>query len=106
MKDNLILFENIEWDTPHPGAEQKTYTNENRTMRLLIFRDNFIEHDWCMKGHIGFVLRGQMTLNFNGQLLNYKKGDGLWIHSGQHSKHKVIIEKGGFVELILFEDND
>jgi quercetin dioxygenase-like cupin family protein len=58
-----------------------------------------------MNGHVGFVLRGEMKIDFNGKILSYKAGDGIWINQGVDSKHKVIIEKDKFVELILFEEN-
>ena len=44
-----------------------------------------------------------MQIDFNGIIKPYKKGDGLWISQGENSKHKVLIEKGKHVELILFE---
>ncbi len=44
-----------------------------------------------------------MKINFNEQVQEYKKNDGLWIEEGESNKHKVIIEKGKFVTLILFE---
>lgn len=67
------------------------------------FLDNFVEEEWCVSGHIGYVLDGEMTIDFNGTIKNYKKGDGLWIKEGESSKHKAIIKKGKQVELILFE---
>ena len=47
-----------------------------------------------------------MQIDFNGIIKPYKKGDGLWISQGENSKHKVPIEKGKHVELILFESED
>ena len=47
-----------------------------------------------------------MQIDFNGIIKPYKKGDGLWISQGENSKHKVLIEKGKHVELILFESED
>lgn len=104
MEENKILFENIEWDKTNNGVEQKIYYKGNKKLRLLIFRDNFQEKDWCENGHIGYVLNGEMKIDFNGKISNYKKGDGLWINKGESSKHKVIIEKGKHIELILFEE--
>jgi len=47
-----------------------------------------------------------MTIDFDGSSSHYKKGDALWIESGEAEKHKVLIAKGKFVELILFEESD
>ena len=103
MTDNLIHFENLDWERPKEGVEQKVYSVGNERLRLLRFQDSFIEKEWCFDGHIGFVLQGEMKIDFNGTIKNYKKGDGLWINEGESSKHKVIIEKGKQIELILFE---
>lgn len=103
MTNHLIHFNNLNWERPSEGVEQKIYSDGNRRLRLLRFYDSFIEKDWCVAGHIGYVLEGEMKIDFNGTIKNFKKGDGLWINEGDSSKHKVIIEKGKQVELILFE---
>jgi len=103
MIENVIQFDKLKWERPRKGVEQKIYSNGNQRMRLLRFYDNFIEKDWCINGHIGFVLKGEMKINFNGIIKSYRQGDGLWIEKGEKSKHKVIIEKGKQIELILIE---
>jgi hypothetical protein len=103
MKHNLIHFKKIKWDKSKTGIEQKVFSVGNEKLRLIIFRDNFIEKEWCINNHTGYVLDGEMKINFNGELFSFKKGDGLLISEGVQSKHKVIIEKGNYVKLILFE---
>ena len=103
MENNLLLFEAIEWDKTKVGIEQKVFQRGDKKLRLLIFKDDFVENDWCVNGHVGYVLEGEMKIDFNGNTCNYKKGDGLWIDKGEKFKHKVIIEKGKFIKLILFE---
>lgn len=103
MADKLICFESMDWEKPNEGVEQKVYSNGNKKLRLLKFKDNFIEREWCLNGHVGFVIKGEMKIDFNGEIKSYKKGDGLWINKGKDSKHKVIIDKGKEIELILFE---
>lgn len=106
MDENLIKFENIEWDKPKMGVRQKIYSNGKTRLRLLQFSEDFIEEDWCIKGHVGFVLNGIMRIDFNGTIKRYKKGDGIWINQGDANKHKVMIEKGQHIELILFESEE
>ena len=103
MTNNLIHFENLNWESPKEGVEQKIYSVGNKRLRLLKFHDNFVEEEWCLASHVGLVLEGEMKIDFNGVIKNYKKGDGLWINEGESSKHKVLIEKGKQIELILFE---
>lgn len=105
MTEYLIHFESMEWEHPKKGMKQKIYSDEKDRIRLLRFSDDFIEEEWCLKNHIGFVLNGEMKINFNGEIKSYRKGDGLWIKEGESSKHKVSIEKGKHIELILFESS-
>ncbi|MBL4755385.1 MAG: hypothetical protein JKY52_17535 [Flavobacteriales bacterium] len=44
-----------------------------------------------------------MKIDFNGEVVSYQKGDGLWISEGNASKHKVLMEKGGRALLFLVE---
>jgi hypothetical protein len=103
MFDNIIHFESLDWENPKEGVEQKVYSKGKKKMRLLVFQDTFIEEGWCLNGHVGFVLDGEMNVDFSGSIRKYKKGDGIWIDEGKSSKHKVVIEKGKHVELVLFE---
>ncbi|MHA6248570.1 hypothetical protein ACXYMU_11575 [Pontibacter sp. CAU 1760] len=96
-------FEHTPWEMPAVGVAQKVFSDGKARMRRLRFSDDFVEEQWCTKGHAGYVLDGAKEIAFDGTTVHYKKGDGVWIAPGEASKHKAIIRKGGFVELILFE---
>lgn len=101
----LIQFDKLQWETPAEGVEQKVYSNGHQRLRLLRFYDNFVEKEWCTNSHIGYVLNGEMKINFNGIVKTYQQGFGLWIEGGEITKHKVIMDKGKQVEIILFEND-
>ncbi|MDP5168655.1 MAG: cupin domain-containing protein [Bacteroidia bacterium] len=103
MIDQLIRFEEIPWERPANGVTQKIYATDGQRLRLIRFGDDFVEKKWCMAGHIGFVLSGEMSIDFDGAIQHYRQGDGLWIVAGETSRHKVRIDQGKQVELILFE---
>jgi quercetin dioxygenase-like cupin family protein len=103
MHKKLIPFEQMEWERPKAGVAQKVCSDGQNRIRLLRFEEDFVEDAWCEKGHVGYVLKGAMEIEFKGETLAYKAGDGLWIAAGLAAKHKVLIAKGGFVELVLFE---
>ena len=103
---NLIKFKQLAWEIPRQGVKQKIHSNGQSRLRLIQFDDTFVEEDWCSKGHVGYVVEGEMTINVNGAMNTYKKGDGLWLEQGESNQHKVIIEKGKRVELILFESEE
>lgn len=106
MKNSLLKFNDLEWDEPKLGVKQKVFSDGKSKLRLLQFDESFIEEEWCMKGHVGYVVDGEMTIDFNSIIKHYRRGDGLWIEPGESNKHKVIMKPGSKVELILFESVD
>ncbi len=106
MENVKIAFAEKVWENPRRGVYQKIFTDGNRRIRVLRFEYGFVEHDWCTKGHIGYVLSGKMTIDFNGVLKTFSQGDGLWIEAGEACKHKVIIKEGEMAELVRFEEEN
>lgn len=96
-------FDNIAWEQVAPEMKQKTLHVNGKQLKLIQLQDDFIEHDWCTKAHLGLVLSGEMNIDFNGIKTPYKKNDVLTIPAGESSKHKAIIAKGKSVTLLLFE---
>ncbi len=105
MDERRIDFEKLKWETPHPGMKQKIYNCEGECIRLVEFSEDFVEENWCLNRHIGVVLEGEMDINFNAEVVHYRKGDGIWTAGGQDNKHKVLIAPGQHVRLLLFENN-
>lgn len=103
MNNHLINFVSIKWTNAGVGVRYKAFVNGNQKLRLVEFSEGFIEPDWCLHGHAGYVLDGEFALDFNGKDERYKKGDILFIPSGKDDKHKAILSKGEKVTLLLFE---
>ena len=70
------------------GHQVKSVLQGEKRLRLVEFTQEFTEPDWCTKGHIGMVLEGEVAININGVIQNFKAGDGLLIPSGAQSRHK------------------
>lgn len=103
MTNHLIEFNKIEWVNADIGIRYKAFTNGNQRIRLAEFSEGFSEADWCSNGHIGYVLDGEFALDFNKKTEHFKKGDTIFIPSGEEDKHKAILGKGEKVTLLLFE---
>ena len=103
MANRKIDFGALDWQSPLPGARFKSYEQAGRTLRLLELTEDFVEPEWCTKGHIGYVLEGQMEVDFDGEVVRYSAGDGIFILPGEEHRHlaKVLSE---VVRLILVED--
>lgn len=98
----IIKFESIPWEVPAEGIRFKAYEQEGKKLRLAEFTKEFFEADWCTKGHIGYILDGQMEVDFNGKVIMFGSGDGLFIPAGEKHKHKarVLTDK---LRIILVE---
>ncbi len=103
MERCKVDFELLPWETPMVGIRFKAYQQGGRRLRLVEFAKNFVEPDWCTKGHIGYVLEGQMEIDFNGKVVLFSPGDGIFIPQGDKEKHmaKILTD---VVKIVLVED--
>lgn len=101
MKNYLIDFKNMRWESPAPGVRYKSFIRGTQKIRLVEFTEEFRENDWCTKGHVGYILEGSIAIDFNGKLIRYSAGDGIFIEEG--SKHKAKVDKGEKALIVLFE---
>ncbi len=103
MEKYKVDLESMVWESPADGVRFKAYEQGGKKLRLVEFGKEFVEPDWCTKGHIGYILQGQMEIDFNGKVILFGPGDGVFIPTGQEHKHKarVLTDK---VKAILVED--
>jgi quercetin dioxygenase-like cupin family protein len=103
MNTYKVDFESMPWETLITGIRFKAYEKGGRKLRLVEFSKEFVERDWCTKRHIGYVLEGQMEIDFDGRVVAFRPGDGVFIPAGEKHKHKgrVLTDK---VRAILVED--
>lgn len=96
-------FESIPWENPATGVRFKVFEKDGKKLRLAEFAKDFVEADWCTRGHIGYIIEGQMEIDFNGKVIVFGPGDGLFISAGEEHKHKGKALTD-IVRLILVED--
>ena len=82
-----IDFTRIEWTNSAMGLRAKTFESDGKQLRLAEFSKKFREIDWCEKNHIGFVVEGEIEIDFEDKTEVFKKGNGLFICS--NAKHKA-----------------
>jgi len=103
MEHYRVDFKSMPWQTPAAGVRFKSYEQDDRRLRFAEFGREFIEPDWCTKGHIGYVLEGRVEIDFDGETVVFEAGDGLFIPAGQEHKHKGKVLTDA-VKLLLVED--
>lgn len=103
MEQYKIDFKSVPWETPVAGVKFKAHEQDNRRLRLAEFSTEFVEADWCTKGHIGYILDGRMEIDFNGKIVMFGPGDGLFIQAGDKHKHKAKVLTDT-LKILLVED--
>ena len=92
------------WESPAAGVRFKAYEQGGRKLRLVEFGREFVETGWCTKGHIGYILEGRMEVNFDGKVVAFGPGDGIFIPADNEHRHKAkVLTKS--VKVVLVEDN-
>lgn len=115
MHSNNIPFHTTDWSqipaTTHIGetgvAYWRTLQFGDLRVRMVEYSPNYKADHWCQKGHLLFVIEGEMTTELaDGQLFTMKTGvsyqvsDDLSSHrSFTEGGAKLIIIDGGFLAL-------
>ena len=71
------------------GARHKAAERAGKRIRLLELSESFVEHDWCTKGHAGYLLDGDLEIAFEARVEQFAQGDGFIIRSGTDDRHKA-----------------
>jgi len=97
-----IPFGEMPWDTPMPGVRCKISRQGARQIRLVEYTGQMEQH-WCEKAHLGYVLQGEIEIEFPGGSERYSAGDGVSIPAGHEHRHKakVLSER---VTVVFVED--
>ena len=103
MEQYRIDFDSMVWKEPADGVRFKAYEQDGRKLRLLELSKDFVEPNRCTKGHIGFILEGQIEIDFNGNVIVFGQGDGLFILAGEKHRHKARVLTDT-IKMILVED--
>ena len=89
MESHAILFDQLEWQSPQAGARFKVFREGSRQVRLLELSPEFVESHWCEKGHAGFVMEGEIEIDFSGRVVRFPQGSALMIPAGAAHAHKA-----------------
>jgi len=103
MGSYRIGFESMEWQQIRPGVRQKVYCEGNRQVRLVEFETSDGPEHWCEAGHIGYVLKGELSISFDGRVIAFHAGDGLFIPPGSADRHRAVSIAPG-TRLLMIED--
>ncbi|MDT7777950.1 MAG: hypothetical protein QOC99_462 [Acidobacteriota bacterium] len=100
MNTSRIDFETLTWTQAAEGLRYKSAESEGRRVRLLEFAAGYLEAEPCLKSHAGYVIEGELEIEFNDRTERFGPGDALVINSEPHSAKA----RAGRVLLFLVED--
>lgn len=103
MSPFKIRFDEMDWQPIRPDVRQKVYCEGSRQVRLVEFDTSDGAEHWCETGHIGYVLKGSLRISFDGDVVSFEAGDGLFIPPGAASKHRAVAIAAG-TRLLMIED--
>ena len=103
MEQHKIIVDTLDWESLLTGVGYKRYNSDNKQIRLVEYDKSFIEQVWCIIGHMGYVIEGEIEIDFNGENINYRPGDALFILPGEAHKHKLKVVSDKAI-LFLVED--
>ena len=105
MSPFKVNFENMPWQQIRPDVRQKVYCEGSPQIRLVEFETSDGAEHWCETGHIGYVLKGALSMSFDGNVIAFNAGDGLFIPPGAATKHRSVHITSG-TQLLMVEDLD
>lgn len=85
---NRIAFDDLPWEVSAAGNRSKTQVLGSRQLRLVEFTPELDHPHWCERGHIGYVLEGELEIEFDRGALTFRAGDGISIPPGLLDRHR------------------
>ena len=82
-----VDFSNLEWESPLEGVKHKYIDQDHLRLRLVEYSKAMQPH-WCEKGHYGYLIDGQMEIEYEGATIIYNQGDGIFIPDGSEHRHR------------------
>ncbi len=103
MSPLKISFADMPWQQVRPDVRQKVHCEGSRQIRLVEFSTSAGADHWCETGHIGYVLKGGLSISFDGEILAFAAGDGLFIPAGARHRHRAVAIAEGTLLLMIEE---
>jgi len=93
-----IQFDQMQWIKVGDGMRFKRFQKGELQLRLVEWDKAMVHPNWCLKGHIGYMVEGELEIDVAGNIFSYKKGDVILLPEGEEHKHrpKVLTDKARF----------
>jgi quercetin dioxygenase-like cupin family protein len=82
-----VDFNALQWQSPIEGIRHKCLEQDGLRMRLVEYSRTMPPHS-CDKGHYGYLIEGQLEIQYEDERVVYNPGDGIFIPDGPDHRHR------------------
>jgi hypothetical protein len=90
MNVRKIDFSDLDWQQEEHLRFKERRLGSHK-IRLIEYSSGFQQENWCKRAHTGYVLEGSIKIEFAGESVQYVKGDGIFIRSGDEDRHRAHV---------------
>jgi hypothetical protein len=109
MNLNNFVAGSVVWaqipESVYPGtlgtATVRSHQVGNVQLRLVVYSANYLADHWCHKGHIVFVLAGQLIIEHQHSLTyTLMPGSSYYVADDDGPPHRVLSENGATIFMV------
>lgn len=99
-----VPFTEIEWAADVPGITAKETELEGRRWAVVEYDTGARREEWCLDGHVGYVLEGSVEYEFEdgGAKLTVSRGEGFSLSTGRAHRGRNLADTA--TRLFLIDD--
>jgi len=103
VKIQGVPFSTVDWETivpvEHPGkkgiATWRTVEKGNVRARIVEYSPGYVADQWCSRGHVVFVLKGELVTELkDGKRFVLKEGNSYQVAEDEDNPHLSRTEVG------------
>ncbi len=87
-----VAFDQLAWEIVAQGMRQKVFDQQEVRLRIVEYGRDFKESDWCIRGHVGYVIEGEMQIDFDGQITTVRADEAILIPAGRRHRHHATVQ--------------
>ncbi len=89
MLDYRLVFADVDWEPALEGtARLKRIVQNGKVFRLVELSPKTDHPHWCVAGHVGMIVEGDLEIDFDGEKAVFHAGDALFIPDGEAHRHR------------------
>jgi quercetin dioxygenase-like cupin family protein len=84
-QESLVRFGDIDWEQDVPGIQARERSVQGRRWAVVEYARAARRREWCLDGHVGYVLEGAIEYEFDdgGEVLTAGKGEAFCLSTGR-----------------------